>query len=91
MKASASLSGRSIPVFLASFMTSETDGVFVYEVASSPNKIVVYDMKGNLLKQITCSAFSGEPESLCYDWINDIYYIEGINSIYVIRQAVFKN
>ena len=68
----------------------ETDGTFVYEIAYNPNKIVAYDMKGNLIKQISCSNFSGEPESMCYDWINDKYYIEGISTYYVIRDAVFK-
>ena len=67
----------------------ETDGTFVYEMAYNPNKIVAFDMKGNAVKQISCTNFSGEPESMCYDWINDVYYIEGKSTYYVIKSVVF--
>ena len=46
-------------------------------------------MSGDLVKMISNTAFTGEPESMCYDWINDNYYIEGKSSYFVIRQAEF--
>lgn len=67
----------------------ETDGEFVYTVGYNPNTIGVVSMKGKLVKMISNTAFSGEPESMCYDWINDKYYIEGKSSYFVIRQAEF--
>lgn len=68
----------------------ETDGSFIYALSYSPNKIAVFDMNGNLVTTIENTAFTGEPESMCYDWINNKYYIEGISTYYVIREAVFK-
>lgn len=67
----------------------ETDGTYIYALSYNPNKICVFDMNGHLVKQIVNTAFSGEPESMCYDWINEIFYIEGKSTYYVIRQAVF--
>lgn len=69
----------------------ETDGSYIYALSYSPNKINVFDMSGTLIKSVSCTAFSGEPESMCFDWENDIYYIEGISGNFVIRQAVFKD
>lgn len=69
----------------------ETDGTYIYALSYNPNKICVFDMYGHLIKQIINTAFSGEPESMCYDWVNDVYYIEGKSSTYVIREAVFKS
>ena len=68
----------------------ETDGDFVYFINYNPNSISVLDMKGNFIKSISNTGFSGEPESMCYDWENNAYYIEGKSSYYVIRQVVFK-
>lgn len=68
----------------------ETDGEYIYALSWNPNKLCVFDMQGNLIKQISCTAFNGEPEALCYDWNTDNFYIEGKDSYYVIRQAVFK-
>lgn len=67
----------------------ESDGEFVYAVGYNPNHITVVDFNGNVVKMISNTAFSGEPESMCYDWINDKYYIEGKSSYFVIRQAEF--
>lgn len=67
----------------------ETDGVFIYCLSYNSNHIYVFDMLGNLIIDISNSAFIGEPESLCYDWENDVYYIEGRDSYFVIRQAEF--
>ena len=67
----------------------ETDGTYIYALSYNPNKICVFTMDGHLVKQITNTAFSGEPESMCYDWINDIYYIEGKSTYYVIRRVEF--
>ena len=69
----------------------ETDGVYIYCLSYNANHIYVFDMQGNLVKDISNTAFSGEPESMCYDWTNDKYYIEGKSSYVVIREAVFKN
>lgn len=69
----------------------ETDGTYIYALSYRSNKICVFDMSGHLVKQIVNTAFSGEPESMCYDWINDIYYIEGKSTYYVIRRAEFIN
>ena len=68
----------------------ETDGYFVYAIGYNPNHISVVGMDGSLIKVISNTAFTGEPESMCYDWINGNYYIEGKSTYYVIRQAVFK-
>lgn len=68
----------------------ETDGEYIYCLNYSPNTIAVVDFNGNLVKMIDNSAFSGEPESMCYDWINDVYYLEGKSTYYVIRRVVFK-
>ena len=68
----------------------ETDGDFVYALDYNPNYISVVSMQGVLVKRISNTAFLGEPESMCYDWINDKYYIEGKSTYYVIREAVFK-
>lgn len=68
----------------------ETDGSFIYAIGYDPNTIAVVDLGGNLVKMISNTSFSGEPESMCYDWINDKYYIEGKSTYYVIREAVFK-
>lgn len=68
----------------------ETDGQFIYGLSYNSNRIYVFDMNGNLVKDISNTAFTGEPESMCYDWINDRYYIEGTSTYYVIREAVFK-
>jgi len=69
----------------------ETDGVYVYCLSYSANHIYVFDMQGNLVKDISNTGFSGEPESMCYDWTNDKYYIEGKSSYVVIREVVFKS
>ena len=69
----------------------ETDGTYIYALSYNPNKICVFNMNGHLVKQITNTAFSGEPESMCYDWTNEIFYIEGKSSYYVIRKAEFVN
>lgn len=69
----------------------ETDGAYIYALSAYPHKICVFNMKGQLIKQIVNTAFIGEPESMCYDWINGIYYIEGKASSYVIRKAEFIN
>lgn len=69
----------------------ETDGTYIYALSFNPNKICVFDMNGHLVKQIVNTAFSGEPESMCYDWTNEIFYIEGKSSYYVIRKAEFVN
>lgn len=69
----------------------ETDGVYIYALSFNPNAIFVFDMSGRLVKQIANTAFSGEPESMCYDWINNIYYIEGKSTYYVVRKAEFVN
>lgn len=69
----------------------ETDGTYIYALSYKPNKICVFDMSGRLVKQIVNTAFSGEPESMCYDWTNEIFYIEGKSSYYVIRKAEFVN
>lgn len=69
----------------------ETDGTYIYALSYNPNKICVFDMNGHLVKQIVNTAFSGEPESMCYDWTNEIFYIEGKSSYYVIRKAEFVN
>lgn len=68
----------------------ETDGQFIYGLAYNPNHIYVFDFRGNLIKDISNTAFTGEPESMCYDWTNDKYYIEGKGSYFVVREAVFK-
>ena len=68
----------------------ETDGTYLYGVSWNPNKIFVLDFQGNVIKEIGNSAFTGEPESLCYDWIQRRFYIEGISSTYVIRSAEIK-
>lgn len=70
----------------------ETDGTFIYCISWNTNKIFVFDMNGHRVAIITNTAFTGEPESMCYDWENEVYYIEGMentNSYYVIRQAEF--
>ena len=67
----------------------ETDGRFIYAISYSDNLINVFAFSGALVKTISNSAFSGEPESMCYDWENDIYYIEGKSTYYLIRQAEF--
>ena len=69
----------------------ETEGTYIYALSYNLNTICVFNMQGRLVKQIINTAFSGEPESMCYDWINDVYYIEGKSSTYVIREAVFKD
>lgn len=69
---------------------AETDGEFIYCVSYNQNYISVVDMRGHLVKTISNTAFSGEPESMCYDWINDKYYIEGKSTYFVIREVVFK-
>lgn len=68
----------------------ETDGTYIYCMSWSPNKIFVFDMNGVFVKEISCTAFGGEPEAICYDWTSGNFYIEGKDSYYVIRQAVFK-
>lgn len=68
----------------------ETDGTFIYAISYQPNLINVIDMNGKLVKHISCSNFSGEPETMCYDWINNKYYIEGISTYYTIKEAAFK-
>lgn len=68
----------------------ETDGQYIYAISYRSNYINVFDMSGHLVKHISNSAFSGEPESMCYDCVNDIYYIEGKSGTLVIRQAEFK-
>lgn len=69
----------------------ETDGNFIYAVGWNTNHITVLNMNGDIVKFINNTAYTGEPESLCYDWINDKYYMEGKNSSskFVIRQEVF--
>lgn len=67
----------------------ETDGEYVYAVGWQPNTIGVASMDGSLVKLISNRAFIGEPESMCYDWMNGVYYIEGNG--FVIRRAVFKH
>lgn len=69
----------------------ETDGEFIYAVGWNINTIAVTNMDGTLKQYVSNTAFSGEPESMCYDWINGNFYIEGRASGLVIRQAVFKH
>ena len=68
----------------------ETDGTYIYCVSWNSNKLFVFDMSGNLVKEISNTSFGGEPEAMCYDWETGNFYIEGKDSYYVIRQAVFK-
>ena len=88
------VSHKNIPdlnsVWTATRQGMETDGAFIYAISYQPNRISVISMDGKLIKQIGCSDFTGEPETMCYDWINDVYYIEGKSTYYVIKQAVFK-
>lgn len=71
----------------------ETDGDFVYAVGWDSNHISVVGMNGDLVKMIANTAYTGEPESLCYDWMNGKYYMEGKNSSnrFVIREEIIKN
>lgn len=69
----------------------ETDGVFIYCLSYNPNHIFVFDMSGYFIKDILNTAFTGEPESMCCDWTNDKYYIEGKSPYVVIREAIFKS
>ena len=68
----------------------ETDGEFIYCVSWSPNKLFVFTMNGTLVKEISNTGFGGEPEAICYDWDTGNFYVEGKDTYYVIRQAVFK-
>ena len=67
----------------------ETDGAYIYALSYDTNYINVFDMSGTLVKQITNTGFTGEPESLIYDWANNAFYMEGKDSYYVIRSVVF--
>ena len=67
----------------------ETDGNYIYAVSYNANAICVFDFLGNTIKEISNTAFTGEPESLCYDWENDLFYMEGKDSYYVIRKTEF--
>ena len=67
----------------------DTDGSYIYALSWNTNKITVFDMNGNQIKVISCTAFVGEPESICYDWKTGDFYIEGKDSNYVIKQAEF--
>ena len=68
----------------------ETDGTYIYCLSYQPNRIAVLDTTGRQVALIGNTAFSGEPESMMYDWVNDVYYIEGKSTYYVIRQVIFK-
>lgn len=69
----------------------ETDGEYIYCLSWNPNKICIFDMHGNLVKQVSCTDFTGESEAICYDWDTGDFYIEGKDTYYVIREAVFKS
>lgn len=81
----------TIPGYTFTAQDIETDGEFIYYIAYNPNYIFVFDMTGAFIAAINNSAFGGEPESMMYDWINNVYYIEGKDSTFVIRQAIFKD
>lgn len=68
----------------------ETDGKYIYLVSYNANFIFVVDFDGHVIKNIQNTDFGGEPESLCYDWDNDVFYMEGKDSRYVIRETVIK-
>ena len=68
----------------------ETDGNYIYCVSYNGNKITVLNMDGEKVATINNAAFSGEPESLIYDWNTKRYYMEGKSGKYVIRSEVFK-
>ena len=69
----------------------ETDGYYIYCVSHNQPYIYVFGMDGTHIKSITNSAFSGEPESLMYDWSNDVFYMEGMNNGWVIRRTEFRS
>lgn len=66
----------------------ETDGNYVYCIGSWGSTIGVLSMNGTFIKLIPL-AFSSEPESMCYDWVNNDYYVEGKSGTCVIRQTEF--
>ena len=67
----------------------ETDGEYIYCVSHNPAIIHVFSMSGTHIKAITNSGFAGEPESLMYDWTNDIFYMEGLSNGLAIRRTDF--
>ena len=69
---------------------AETDGKYIYAVSYNPNNIYVFTMDGGLVAQISNTGFTGEPEALMYDWTNDVFYIEGKATNYVIRSVEFR-